>query len=85
MGKLIKRIPGSHLLISSLQGSALRTLVELLSASPAMSRSVLKALPGKLDIKRHSSSILYNPGADPMDIFWSFRAEDRIFLKLVLG
>ena len=30
MGKLINRIPGSHLLISSLPGSALRTLVESL-------------------------------------------------------
>ena len=29
------------------------------SASLAMSTSVLKALPGKLDIKRHSPSILY--------------------------
>ena len=29
------------------------------SASLVMSTSVLKALPGKLDIKRHSSSILY--------------------------
>ena len=29
------------------------------SASVAMSTSVLKALPGKLDIKRHSPSILY--------------------------
>ena len=28
-------------------------------ASLAMSTSVLKALPGKLDIKRHSPSILY--------------------------
>ena len=46
MGKLINRIPGSRLLISSL-------------ASLAMSTSVLKALPGKLDIKRHSPSILY--------------------------
>ena len=50
MGKLINRIPGSCLLIPSLLGSALRTHVL---------RSVLKALPGKLDIKRHSSSILY--------------------------
>ena len=49
MGKLINRIPGSCLLISSLPGSALRTHVESL----AMSTSVLKALPGKLDIKRH--------------------------------
>ena len=46
MGKLINRKPGSRLLISSLPGSALST-------------SVLKALPGKLDIKRHSPSILY--------------------------
>ena len=30
MGKLINRIPGSHLLISSLPGSALRTRVESL-------------------------------------------------------
>ena len=29
------------------------------SASLMMSTSVLKALPGKLDIKRHSPSILY--------------------------
>ena len=29
------------------------------SASLTMSTSVLKALPGKLDIKRHSPSILY--------------------------
>ena len=43
MGQLINRIPGSRLLISSL----------------TMSTCVLKALPGKLDIKRHSPSILY--------------------------
>ena len=29
------------------------------SASFAMSTSLLKALPGKLDVKRHSPSILY--------------------------
>ena len=29
------------------------------SASLAMSTSILKALPGKFDIKRHSLSILY--------------------------
>ena len=77
--KLINRIPGSRILISSLPGSASRTHVESLgkprdvnkrsqrlrermlnrSASLAMSTSVLKALPGKLDIKRHSPSILY--------------------------
>ena len=49
MGKLINRIPGSRLLISSLQAIA----------SLAMSTSVFKALPGKLDIKRHSPSIVY--------------------------
>ena len=53
MGKLINRIPGSRLLVSSLPGSALRTHVE--------SRG-FKDLPGKLDIKRHSPSNLYLPG-----------------------
>ena len=55
MGKLINRIPGSRLLISSLPGSCLRMHVESLGKS----RDVNKALPGKLDIKRHSPSILY--------------------------
>ena len=90
MGKLINRLPGSRLLISSLPGPALRTHVESLgkprdvnkrsqilpgkldikthhapsilyiSASLAMSTSVLKALPGKLYIKTHHAlSILY--------------------------
>ena len=58
MSKLINRIPGSRLLILSLSGSVLRMYVESL-ASLVMSTSVLKALPGKLDIKRHSPSILY--------------------------
>ena len=56
MGKLINRIPGSRLLISSLQSSALRTHVESL-ASLVISTSILKALSGRLDIKRHSLSI----------------------------
>ena len=56
MGKLINRIPGLCLLISSLPRSALRTHVESLG-KPRDSTSVLKALPGKLDIKRHSPSI----------------------------
>ena len=47
MGILINRILGAHLLISSLPGSALRTHAESLRN---MSTSVLKALPGKLDI-----------------------------------
>ena len=58
MGKLIKRIPGLRLLISRLPGSASRTHVESLS-KPCDSTSVLEALPGKLDIKSHSPSILY--------------------------
>ena len=58
MGNLINRIPGSHLLISSLPGSASRTHVESLG-KPCDSTSLFKALPGKLDIKIHSPSILY--------------------------
>ena len=58
MGKLINRIPGSRLLISSLPGSASRTHVESL-CKPLGSTTVMEALPGKLDIKRHSPSILY--------------------------
>ena len=58
MGKLIKRIPGLRILISSLPGSALRTHVESFE-SLAMSTSVLKDLPGKYNIKRHSTCILY--------------------------
>ena len=50
--KTINRIAGSRLLISSLPGSALREHVESLG-KPRNSTSVLKALPGKLDIKRH--------------------------------
>ena len=38
MGKLINRIPGSRLLISSLPGSALRTLVESLGKSRAVNK-----------------------------------------------
>ena len=58
MGYLINRIPGSCLLISSIPGSALRTHVESLG-KPGNVNNLLKALPGKLDIKRHSPSILY--------------------------
>ena len=60
MGKLINRIPGSRLLISSLPGLALRMHVEWLG-KPRDSTCILKALPGKLDIKRHSPSTLYLP------------------------
>ena len=54
----MNRIPGSRLLISSLPGSALRAHVKWLS-KPRNSTSILEALPGNLDIKRHSPSILY--------------------------
>ena len=58
MGKLIKiEYQVWQLLISCLQGSISCLLNR--SACLAMSTSVLKALPGKLDIKRHSPSILY--------------------------
>ena len=58
MGRLINRIPGSRLLISSLPGSALRTHVESLG-KPRDVNKRSQALPGKLDIKRHSPNILY--------------------------
>ena len=38
MRKLINRIPGSHLLISSLPDSALRRLVELLGKPPDVNK-----------------------------------------------
>ena len=60
MGKLINRIPGSCLLISSLPGSALITHVESLG-KPRDVNMRSQALPGKLYIKRHSPSILYIP------------------------
>ena len=56
--KLINRIPGLRLLIPCLPGSALRTHVESL-CKPRGSTSILKTLPGKFDIKRHSPSIFY--------------------------
>ena len=66
MGKLINRIPGSCLLISSLPGSALRTLVESL-ASLVMSTSVLKDLPGKLSKDTHLVFSIYLPFIDISD------------------
>ena len=60
--KLINRIPGSRLLISSLSGSALRMHVESLG-KPRDSTSILKALPGKLNRKNThlEFSISYPP------------------------
>ena len=57
MGKLKNRISGLCLLISRIPGSALRMHVELLGKPRDVNN--LKALTGKLDIKRHSPSILY--------------------------
>ena len=56
--KLINTIQGSRLLILNLPGSASRTHVESLG-KPHDSTNVLSALPGKLDIKRHSTGIPY--------------------------
>ena len=55
-------MPGSCLLISCLPGLALRAHVES-PGKPGDSTSVLKTLPGNLDIKRHSPTILYTPVA----------------------
>ena len=54
MGRLINRIPGSRLLISSLPGSALRTHVESLGKPRDVNMR-----SQSLDIKRYSPSILY--------------------------
>ena len=58
MGKLINRIQGLHLLISSLSGSALRMHDESL-VKPRDSTSILQAMPGKLDFKRHLVFSIY--------------------------
>ena len=47
-----------YLLISSLPGWALKTSVKMLGTH-CDSTSVFKALPSKLDIKRHEPSIVY--------------------------
>ena len=49
------------------------------SASLAMSTSVLKALPGKLDIKRHSPSILYLMGLSVVDHFYMHTGKTPFF------
>ena len=57
MGEQINRIPGLRNLISSLPGSASRRHVESL-CKPCDVNCVLKVLPGKLDMERHSPSIV---------------------------
>ena len=59
MDKLINRIPGLRLLVSCLQRTAMRMHVESLG-KPRNVTSILKALPGKLDIKRRDPVIHYN-------------------------
>ena len=59
MGKLLNRMPGLGLFSSSLPGSLLTMHVDSLG-KPRDSTNVLKAMTGKLDIKRHSPSILYS-------------------------
>ena len=60
MGKLIDRMPGSCLLISSLPGTVLKThVVHVSLGKPHDSSSVLEVMPGKLDVKRHLPNILY--------------------------
>ena len=54
---VLNSIPGSRLLISSLPGSALRMVVELLSKPRDVTKPSQK-LTGKLDIKRNSPCIL---------------------------
>ena len=46
-------------MISSLPGKALRMLVDITRGLPSDSACVLKAEPGKLDIKRHEPGILF--------------------------
>ena len=57
-------------------------------ASLAMSTSVLKALPGKLDIKRHSPSILYircqkEYGENKLDGQTDSHSDDSTHLRVV--
>ena len=58
LDNLINRIPGWRLLISSFRARLQERMLNR-SASLAMSTSILEALPGKLDIKRHSPCIFY--------------------------
>ena len=71
MGKLINRIPGSCLLISSLPVLALRTHVESLG-KPCDVNKCLKALPGKLDIKdTHLVFSMYVKFSYKNEMHWS--------------
>ena len=88
MGKLINRIPVSRLLISSFPGLAMRTHVKS-RGKPRHLTSVLKALPGKLDIKRHSPSTLDsgndNDGVEELiRKWWFWRGRVKDFVDVVI-
>ena len=72
LSRLINRIPGSHLLISSSLGLASRTHVELLG-KPRDVNEHSQSLAWYLDIKKHSPSILYIPPDHPLNGYglWS--------------
>ena len=53
MGKLINKIPGSCLLISSLPGSALRTLVEQAFSKPCLVNLISKDTHQVFSISHH--------------------------------
>ena len=73
MGKLINRIPGPRLLISSLPGSALRTHVESLGKP----RDVNK----RSQSLRHSPSILYLYTVEPLSLFYLLFVSRFVFTK----
>ena len=58
LGRQLYRILGGCILISSLPGKALKTIVEL-QGLPSDSTCVLEAEPGKLDIKRCEPGIQF--------------------------
>ena len=58
MGKLINKIPGSCLLISSLPGSALRTLVESLGNTRDV-RTLVESLCNPRDVNKRSHGITW--------------------------
>ena len=61
MGKLINRMPGSRLMISSLPGSALRTLVESLG-KPQCHQAFLKPCRVNFDFTVYVFTELANAG-----------------------
>ena len=63
MGKLINRIPGSRLLISSLPGSALRTLVESLGKPRDVNKSRFSKIVSEYDQEIPQSQTADNPVA----------------------